>query len=211
MQQHKEQRVGVFVDVQNLYYSAKSLYNSKVNFKEVLREAVKNRSLIRAIAYCIRADIPDEQNFYDALKNIGYEVKTKELQTFVGGAKKGDWDVGLAMDAIEVGAKLDTVVVVSGDGDFVPLVEHIKHVLGSRVEVMAFRQTTSGKLREAAHLYVDMDKNKKYLIRGPATRAQRAGGKPGARPAARPPTRPAVKSAARPAPKPAPSKPAASK
>ena len=79
-QQHRQQRIGVFADVQNLYYSAKSLYNAKVNFKEVLKDAIKGRQFIRAIAYCIRADIPDEGNFYEALENIGFEVKAKHVQ-----------------------------------------------------------------------------------------------------------------------------------
>ena len=130
MVQHKQQRVGVFVDVQNMYYSAKNLYSAKVNFREILREAVKNRNLIRAIAYVIKADVRDEQNFFDALGKMGYEVKAKDLQIFLGGNKKGDWDIGIAMDTIELAPKLDTVVLISGDGDFVPLIRHLKHALG---------------------------------------------------------------------------------
>src|SRR3989338_3727185 len=107
---HKDQRVGVFVDVQNLYYSAKNLYNTKVSFREILRAAVRGRKLIRAIAYVIKADVKDESNFFEALENIGYEVRAKDLQVFIGGAKKGDWDVGIAMDAIELAHRLDTIV-----------------------------------------------------------------------------------------------------
>src|SRR3989338_11683511 len=99
---NKEQRVGVFVDVQNLYYSAKNLYNAKVNFAHVLRDAVSGRRLVRAIVYVIKAYIKEEKNFHDALEKIGYEVKSKVLQTFAGGAKKGDWDIGIAMDTIEL-------------------------------------------------------------------------------------------------------------
>src|SRR3989338_7197382 len=145
---YKGQRVGVFVDIQNLYYSAKHLYNSKVNFKEVLTEAVNGRSLIRAIAYVIKADVKEEQNFFDALSNIGFEVKSKDLQTFYGGNKKGDWDIGIAMDMIELAPKLDTVVLISGDGDFVPMVRHLRHAMGARVEVMAFGKSGSSKLKE---------------------------------------------------------------
>src|SRR3989344_5448994 len=97
----KDQRVGVFVDVQNMYYSAKNLYNAKVNFAQILKAAVRDRSLIRAIAYVIKADVKEEQNFFDALEKIGFEVRAKDLQIFAGGAKKGDWDIGLAMDSIE--------------------------------------------------------------------------------------------------------------
>jgi uncharacterized LabA/DUF88 family protein len=162
---YKEQRVGVFVDVQNLYYSARNVYKSKVDFRAILKEAIKGRNLIRAIAYVIRADVKDEENFFDALKNLGYEVKQKDLQVFYGGAKKGDWDIGIAMDLIELAPKLDTVVLVSGDGDFVPLVRHLKHALGCYVEVMAFGKSSSQKLIEDADNYLDLDSDpQKFLM-----------------------------------------------
>ncbi|HYD03126.1 MAG TPA: NYN domain-containing protein, partial [Alphaproteobacteria bacterium] len=126
MNKHKEQRVAVFVDIQNMYYSGKNLFNKKVNFGMLLKKAVDNRKLVRAMAYVIKADIPDEQNFYDALENIGFEIRSKELQVFYGGHKKGDWDVGIAMDTIRVASKVDTIVLVSGDGDFADLVIYLK-------------------------------------------------------------------------------------
>ena len=166
MRINKEQRVGVFVDVQNLYYSAKNLYNAKVNFAQVLKEAVAGRKLVRAIAYVIKADIKEEKSFFDALEKIGYEVKSKDLQTFPGGAKKGDWDIGIAMDMIELANKLGTIILVSGDGDFVPLVQHLRRAMGCRIEVMAIGPSSSGKLREEADEFVDMDKSKsRYLIK----------------------------------------------
>ena len=165
--QHPEQRVGVFVDVQNLYYSAKNLYNSKVNFANVLRAAVGRRKLVRAIAYVIRADVKDEQNFFDALENIGFEVQAKDLQVFFGGAKKGDWDIGIAMDSIELAPKLDTIVLVSGDGDFQPLVQHLRRAFGCRVEVVAFGKTASSRLVEEADSFLDLDSGQaKFLLRG---------------------------------------------
>lgn len=157
--------MGVFVDVQNMYYSARNLYNSKVNFAYILNQAVKGRSLIRAIAYVIKADVKEEQNFFDALSSIGYEVKAKDLQTFIGGAKKGDWDIGIAMDTIEQAHKLDTIVIVSGDGDFLELIKHLKYALGCRVEVMAFGRSCSSKTKEEADNFTDMDKERKYLIK----------------------------------------------
>ncbi|MFW6129280.1 MAG: NYN domain-containing protein [Candidatus Aminicenantaceae bacterium] len=161
----KEQRVGVFVDVQNMYYSAKYIYKKKVNFSSILNEAVRGRRLIRAIAYVIRADVKDESNFFDALKNIGYQVKSKDLQVFFGGAKKGDWDVGISVDMIELAPKLDTMVLVSGDGDFVPLVEHLKHALGCYLEVMAFGKSSSQKLIEETDCFIDLDPmSQKFLI-----------------------------------------------
>jgi len=162
--QHKQQRVGIFVDVQNMYYSAKNMYHAKVNFREILKEAVGQRSLIRAIAYCIKADIKDEKNFFDKLEQIGFEVKAKDLQIFPGGAKKGDWDIGIAMDMIELAPKLDTLILVSGDGDFCPLVQHLRRALGCRVEIIAFGRTASSKLVEDADSFFDLDKNKKKFL-----------------------------------------------
>src|SRR3989338_478412 len=165
MTQHKQQRVGVFVDVQNLYYSARNLYGAKVNFREILKEAVKGRNLIRAIAYVIKADVKDEGNFFEALSKIGFEVKAKDLQTFFGGHKKGDWDIGIAMDTIELAQKLDTIVLVSGDGDFAELIRHMKHAMGCRVEVMAFGKSSSSKIKEAADKFYDLDKDPKEFLR----------------------------------------------
>ncbi|MEA2035860.1 MAG: NYN domain-containing protein [Nanoarchaeota archaeon] len=161
---NKAQRVGVFVDVQNMYYSAKSMYGSKIDFSRILREAVKGRALIRAITYTIKADIKEEKSFFDALEKIGFEVKSKDLQVFYGGHKKGDWDIGIAMDMIELAPKLDTAILVSGDGDFVALVEHLQRALGVRVEVIAFGKSSSSKLKEAADHFIDLDLDpKKYL------------------------------------------------
>jgi uncharacterized LabA/DUF88 family protein len=159
----KNQRVGVFVDVQNMYYSAKHLYHAKVNFAKILEQAVYGRELIRAIAYVIKADIKEEGDFFEALEKIGYEVKAKDLQIFVDGAKKGDWDVGIAMDTMRLSSKLDVVVIVSGDGDFYDLVEHLKS-FGCRVEVMAFKKTSSAKLTHVADSFTDLA-SRKYLIK----------------------------------------------
>lgn len=162
---HKQQRVGIFIDTQNLYHSAKNLYKRKVNFGEVVKEALTGRVLIRAIAYVITSEAGDEKGFFDALKKMGIETKTKNLQVFAGGAKKADWDVGLAVDAISLSNKLDSVVIVSGDGDFVPLVEYLKLSSGCQVEVVSFGKSTSSKLIEAADDFIDLDKKPiKYLL-----------------------------------------------
>jgi len=161
---HKEQRVGVFIDTQNLYHSARNLYKARVNFGAVLKDAVAGRKLVRAVAYVITTEAGDEKNFFEALSNLGIETKTKDLQIFAGGAKKADWDVGLAVDAIKMSPRLDSVVIISGDGDFVPLVEYLQ-TIGVQVEVVSFGKSTSGKLREAVDDFVDMSENpKKYLI-----------------------------------------------
>jgi uncharacterized LabA/DUF88 family protein len=153
---HPNQRVGVFIDVQNLYYSAKNLYNKKVNFGAVVREAVSDRQLIRAIAYVVRTETQDEQPFFEALYNLGIETREKDLQVYNSGLKKADWDVGLAVDAIRIAPSLDAIVIVSGDGDYIPLVEYLQKATGKLVEVAAFGQSSSSKLVDTADDFLDL-------------------------------------------------------
>lgn len=162
---HKEQRVGIFIDVQNMYHSAKNLYNSRVNFKEVLNTAVAGRKLVRAIAYVIKTESGEEQPFFEALTHLGIETKIKDLQIFFGGLKKADWDVGITIDAIRMASSLDVIVLISGDGDFLPLVEYLKNQ-GRQVEIIAFGKSASSKIIEDADDFIDLSKNtKKYLIK----------------------------------------------
>src|SRR3989338_3789732 len=174
MMKHKEQRVGVFVDVANMYHSAKNLYGARVNFNEVLKAAVDGRRLIRAIAYVIKSNSTEEQSFFEALDKVGFEVKMKDLQVFAGGAKKADWDVGIAVDAISMASKLDVIVLVTGDGDFTPLVEYLQFQ-GHLMEAMAFGETTSARLREAVDDSTALSADKRrFLIRTRATSRPRA-------------------------------------
>jgi len=162
---NKEQRVAVFVDVQNMYYTARHLYQSKVNFGAILKEAVGDRKLIRAIAYAVKAQMPEEDSFFDALQKSGYEVKTKDLQIFGDGTKKADWDVGLAMDIIKMAPNIDSVILVSGDGDYIPLVEYLQNH-GKLVEVVSFGRSSSQSLVSRVDDFVDLDKIiKKVLLR----------------------------------------------
>ncbi len=161
---HPDQRVGVFIDVQNLYYSAKNLHGKKVNFGNIVKEAVAGRRLIRAIAYVVRTESKEEQPFFEALYNLGIETREKDLQIFVSGAKKADWDVGLAVDAIRLAPSLDAIVIVSGDGDYLPLVDYLQS-MGKQVEVAAFGETTSSKLIDQADDVIDLSQEKaKFLI-----------------------------------------------
>jgi len=162
---HKNQRVGVFIDTQNLYHSARNLYNSRVNFGAIMEDAVADRLLIRALAYVITTEAGDEKTFFEALGKLGIETKTKDLQIFYGGAKKADWDVGLAVDAIKLAPKLDAVIIAAGDGDYVPLVKYLQENMGVQVEVIAFGRSTSSKLREVADDFIDMcDKAERYVF-----------------------------------------------
>lgn len=161
---HTNQRVGVFIDTQNLYHSAKNIYKARVNFSAVVKEAVAGRQLVRAIAYVITTESGEEKGFFEALEKAGIETKTKPLQVFFGGVKKADWDVGLAIDAIKFSDALDAVVIVSGDGDFVPLAEYLKG--RCQVEVAAFGKSASAKLKEIADDFVDLGEDpKKFLIK----------------------------------------------
>jgi uncharacterized LabA/DUF88 family protein len=161
--------------VQNLYYSAKILYKSHVNFRAILKDVVNSRTLIRAKAYVIKSEDTLQESFFGALENIGFEVRIKDLQVFPGGAKKGDWDVGLAMDAVQQAPKLDTIIIVSGDGDYIPLIEHLRVSFGCRVEVAAFAKSTSSKLIQHADSFFDLGKSQKYIIKeSPKKRAKRS-------------------------------------
>lgn len=165
MSKYPAQRVGVFVDVSNMYYSARALYQSRVNFQAILEEAVGERQLVRALAYVIKAEAPEEQAFFDALTKQGWEVRQKDLQVFVGGAKKGDWDVGIAMDVLRLAPKLDVVVLVSGDGDYAELVKYVK-ALGTRVEAMAFGPSTSKLLVQEVDDFRDLAADTNRFVMG---------------------------------------------
>jgi len=160
---YPDQRVAVFIDVQNLYHSARNIYNARVNFAELQKNALRERKLIRSFAYVVRTKTGEEKPFFDALVKLGFETRIRDLQEFYGGQKKADWDVGIVIDAIRVAPSIDAVVLVSGDGDFIPLVEYLKN-RGKRVEVMAFKQSTSSKLVEVADEFIDIGENPRHLI-----------------------------------------------
>lgn len=159
-------RVGVFIDVQNMYYSARNLFDRKVNFENIVKHAVGDAQLVRAIAYTISTKGGEETPFFEALKNAGIEVKSKELLEYHSGNKKGDWDVGITVDIIRMLDMLDVVVLVSGDGDFVPLADFVRS-RGRIMKVASFRESTSTSLVEAADEYTNFsDEKRKYLIAG---------------------------------------------
>ena len=162
---HKEQRVGIFIDAQNLYHSGKNLYHSKVNFGAIVKDALDGRKLVRAIAYVIKTESGEESAFFDALTKMGIETKIKDLQIFSSGAKKADWDVGMAVDAVKLSPKLDAVILITGDGDFIPLVEYLQDH-GCQAEVVSFGKSTSSKLTEIADHFMDLDITpNKYVLR----------------------------------------------
>ena len=160
---HPHQRVAVLVDAQNLYHSAHSLYSRNIDYSALLEKAVSGRELVRAISYVIRADSPDEESFFDALVDIGFETKIKDIKTFGDGSKKADWDVGMSLDAVTLASHVDAVVLCTGDGDFSRLCSHLRHE-GVRVEVMAFSESTAEELVEATDTFLDLSERQETFL-----------------------------------------------
>ena len=152
---HPGQRIAVLADSQNLYHSAQSIYSRNIDYTALLDETVSGRELTRAIAYVIRADADEEESFFDALTDIGFETRIKNLRTFADGSKKADWDVGISLDAVTLANHVDTIALCTGDGDFTRLVRHLQHE-GVRVEIYCFENSTADSLVEAADEFVDM-------------------------------------------------------
>ena len=163
---HRAQRVGIFIDTQNIYHSAKNIHHTKANFGAILKDVLDGRVLIRALAYVVTTESGEENAFFGALGKVGIEIRSKPLQVFLGGAKKADWDVGLAIDAITMAPKLDSIILLSGDGDYVPLVEYLQNTHGCQVEVVAFGKSSSARLIEAADDFTDLESDlRRFMIR----------------------------------------------
>ncbi len=209
---YSNQRVGIFVDVQNLYHSAKNLYRGRVNYTELKKYLVGDRQLIRAMAYVVKSEgvepqrfgprtaaggrgataaaeegeegvrpplriarvshiteengeLSSEGAFFEALTKAGFELRMKDLQIYAGGMKKADWDVGMAVDAIRMAAFLDVVILVTGDGDFLPLVDYLKWGAGRLVEVAAFRRSASSKIQEAADRFINIEEIPRAIMK----------------------------------------------
>jgi len=163
---YQNHRVGIFIDVQNIYHSAKNLYHSRVNFQELVKHLLSRRELIKAYAYVVKSETAlGEESFFEALEKSGIDLRIKDLQVYAGGAKKGDWDVGLAIDTVRSAEGLDVIILVTGDGDFVPLIEYLRLGKGKQVEVAAFSRTASARIKEAADTFVEIENVPKVLLK----------------------------------------------
>ncbi|WP_331235921.1 LabA-like NYN domain-containing protein [Natronorarus salvus] len=160
---HPDQRVAVLVDSQNLYHTAQSAYSRNVDYSALLEEAVQGRRLTRAIAYVIVAESEGEETFFEALTDIGFEAKKKDIKTYADGSKKADWDVGMSLDAVTLASHVDAIVLCTGDGDFSRLCSHLRHA-GVRVEVMAFGQSTAEELIDATDAFVDLSEREDTFL-----------------------------------------------
>ncbi len=158
MIQRPSQRVAIFIDTQNMYHSAKHLYGARVNFPALVEAAVGSRELVRAIAYVAKSKTGEETAFFEALTSNGIELKVKDVQEFASGEKKADWDVGMAVDAMAVSPRVDVVVLVTGDGDFIPLVQYLKSN-GIVCEAVAFGSSTNNQLREVVDHFLDLSED----------------------------------------------------
>lgn len=160
------QRVGIFIDVQNLYHSAKNLYHGRVNYAELIKNLTGNRQLIRSMAYVVKSETAvGEASFFEALEKAGLELRSKDLQIYADGTKKADWDVGMAVDAIRMASFLDVVILVTGDGDFLPLVDYLKWGMGRLVEVAAFRRSASAKIQEVADRFINIEEIPRAILK----------------------------------------------
>ena len=160
---HSSQRVAVIADSQNLYHTAHTLYSRNVDYTELLAASVEDRELIRAIAYVIRADSPAEEEFFDALREIGFEAKIKDIKTFADGSQKANWDLGMCLDAVTLAPRIDTFVLCSGDGDFADLCTHLRHE-GVRTEVIGFGSSMADELVDAADSVIDMSEDEDRFL-----------------------------------------------
>jgi len=161
---HPTQRVGVLADAQNLYHTAQSLYSRNIDYSSLLEGALEGRELTRAIAYVIRANSPEEESFFEALVDIGFETRVKDIKTFEDGSKKADWDVGMSLDAVSLAPHVDTIILCTGDGDFARLCRYLRHE-GCRVEAMSFAESTSEELVAAADSFENLSENQEtYLL-----------------------------------------------
>lgn len=156
------EKVAIFVDVQNIYYTVKERYNSHFNYSYFWEKAVAGRDMIGAMAYAIDRGDPKQIKFQQILKNIGFEIKLKPYIQRGDGSTKGDWDVGITVDMLDYAENADVIVLASGDGDFDIVVEKIRHKYGVSMEVYGVPELTAATLIEASSMYFPIDE--KYLM-----------------------------------------------
>ena len=149
--------VSIFVDVQNVYYTTRQTFDRNFDYNRFWAKATENRQLVQASAYAIDRGDPNQKKFQNILRAIGFEVKLKPYIQRSDGSAKGDWDVGLALDAIEYAEKSDVIIIVSGDGDFDILVKRIQHRFKKKVEVYGVEALTADSIKLSANEYIPID------------------------------------------------------
>lgn len=152
------QNVVLLVDVQNVYYTANQAYGRNFDYNKFWAAATKGRNVKKAIAYAIDRGDRKQQEFQNILRAIGFEVKLKPFIQRSDGSAKGDWDVGITIDALEYSEGTDVMVLVSGDGDFAILVDKLRQDKGNRVEVYGVPALTAASLMNAADTFIPIDR-----------------------------------------------------
>ncbi|MCL5424508.1 MAG: NYN domain-containing protein [Gammaproteobacteria bacterium] len=151
-------KVAIFVDVQNVYYTVREAYRKNFDYNKFWAQATENREVISAFCYAIDRGDQKQREFQNILRAIGFDVKLKPFIQRSDGSAKGDWDVGIALDAIEYAEQADVIVLVSGDGDFDLLANKIRVKHGKKVEVYGVPQLTAASLMNEASEFIAIDK-----------------------------------------------------
>ena len=151
--------VSILVDVQNVYYTTKQAYGRNFDYNKFWAKATRGRQVVNATAYAIDSGNEKQRQFQNILKAIGFEVKLKPYIQRSDGSAKGDWDVGIALDAMEYAETSDTIVLVSGDGDFDLLVDRVRTKHSSSVEVYGVEVLTAASLIKAADRFISIEPN----------------------------------------------------
>jgi uncharacterized LabA/DUF88 family protein len=150
-------KVAVFADVQNIYYTVKQAYQKHFNYQAFWNQISLNRNIVIAYAYAIDKNDSKQQGFQQILRNIGFEIKLKPYIQRSDGSTKGDWDVGITLDVIEYASSVDTVILLSGDGDFDLLLQKIKNKNQVQTEVYGVRNLTAVSLIKSADYFFPIE------------------------------------------------------
>jgi uncharacterized LabA/DUF88 family protein len=146
-------KIAVFADVQNIYYTTRQAYQQQFNYRRVWQLIAEHGDICTANAYAIARSNEQQQKFQNALKHIGFTIKLKPYIQRSDGSAKGDWDVGIAIDVMESAPAVDTVVLLSGDGDFDLLLDRVKRSFGVTTEVYGVPMLTAKSLIDAADIF----------------------------------------------------------
>ncbi|AQU84093.1 MULTISPECIES: NYN domain-containing protein [unclassified Halomonas] len=150
-------KVAIFVDIQNVYYTVREAYGRNFDYNKFWAQATANRDVVKAVCYAIDRGDKKQREFQNILRAIGFDVKLKPFIQRSDGSAKGDWDVGIALDAMEYAEQADVIVLVSGDGDFDLLVNKIRVKHGKKVEVYGVPQLTAASLMSEASEFIAID------------------------------------------------------
>jgi uncharacterized LabA/DUF88 family protein len=151
------QKVAIFADVQNIYYTTRQSYRRHFNYAAFWAQATTNRDVVAAFAYAIDKGDRKQQGFQQILRNIGFKVKLKPYIQRSDGSAKGDWDVGITLDVIDYAAKVDVIVLLSGDGDFDLLLDKARDVYSVTTEVYGVPALTAPSLINSASRFIAID------------------------------------------------------